>query len=169
VENTNPKRYLFIEKCVSNPELNFEGGLVATYDNQEYNKYKDFVITKAYSVSDYLFNTKQSILTFNTPAVFDCHGWKLGEFMAMGKAIISTSLTNDLPKTLQNGVHLCIADTDTEIADGIEKIRTDDEFRHKLETNIKHYFNEIASPRAVINFIIHENNEIDRNGGIMYC
>jgi hypothetical protein len=160
VENTNPKRYMFIKKCVSNPNLSFEGGLLATHNNPEYNKYQDYVLTKSYNVYDYLIKTKKSILTFNTPAVFDCHGWKLGEFMAMGKAIISTTLTNELPMALEDGVHVCFANDNIAIGDMIEKIRVDITLRKKLETNITKYYNEFASPKAVISHIIYKSVSI---------
>jgi len=162
IENTNPKRYMFIKNCISNPKITFEGGLVASIDNPEYTKYKKHIITKAYNVFEYLHKTKQSILTFNTPAVFDCHGWKLGEFIAMGKAIISSSLTNELPSALDDGVHLCIANSDSEIYDAIEKIRSDNSFREKLEANAKKYYNEFSSPSAVIKLILNTKSVTEK-------
>ena len=40
-------------------------------------------------MNEWISKTKQSAIVFNTPAFWSCHGWKLGEYLAMGKCIIS--------------------------------------------------------------------------------
>ncbi|KAA6322551.1 hypothetical protein EZS27_027919 [termite gut metagenome] len=100
VTNTNKLRYIFISKARTLKNIIFEGGFKASMNNPEYEKYKDVIFTKRYSVADYVKKTKQSCCVFNTPSVHYCHGWKLVEFLAMGKAIISNAFFNDLPQNL---------------------------------------------------------------------
>ena len=53
-------------------------------------RYKDFLYKKRLSMQEYINETKRSFVVFNTPSVAGCHGWKLPEYLCMGKAIIST-------------------------------------------------------------------------------
>ena len=45
-------------------------------------------------------------MAFNNPAVHGCLGWKLGELLAMGKAIVSLPIERTLPSPLERGVHM---------------------------------------------------------------
>ena len=44
--------------------------------------------------------TARSAVVFNCPAVHGCLGWKLGEYLTLRKAIISTDLGRRLPAPL---------------------------------------------------------------------
>jgi glycosyltransferase involved in cell wall biosynthesis len=103
-------------------------------DNQ---LYTGILINFKYSYSEYLEKTKKSLFVFNTPAVFECHGWKLGEYMAMGKAIISTPLSNDLPESLKHGENIHFVNSEEEIKDAIQLLLKDEDYRNKLEKGIK--------------------------------
>ena len=59
---------------------------------------------------EYLERTKQSVAVLNTPALHGCLGWKLGEFLALGKAIISLPLTRRMPSPLRHGIHVHYVD-----------------------------------------------------------
>lgn len=93
--STNTYRKNFIEACINSKNIKFEGGFAPRNDNNhlEFEKY----IHKKYRLKDYINKIKRSRLVFNTPAVFSCHGWKLAEFCALGKAIISTPLSRKMP------------------------------------------------------------------------
>ena len=63
-------------------------------------------LTKGVCMTEWMHKTKMSEVVFNTPAFWECHGWKLGEYLALGKAIISTPLSNDLPYPLEHGKNI---------------------------------------------------------------
>ena len=46
----------------------------------------------------------------NTPGVSGCLGWKLGEYLALGKAIISTPIQRQLLADLEHGTHIHVVD-----------------------------------------------------------
>jgi len=151
---TNLFRSNYIRACKANPEITFEGGFAPRKDGD--NPGFDGIITeKRYPFTEYLQKTKQSMMVFNTPAVFSCHGWKLGEFMAMGKAILSTAHHNVLPAPLTDGIHLLYVDGH-ERADFDEKIAAflaSDADRKMMETNVKAYFDRHLSPEKVIEIL----------------
>jgi hypothetical protein len=103
---------------------------------------------------DYLVKTKRSAVSFNTPAVWDCHGWKLGEYLALGKAIISTPLSNKMPIPMVHGVNIHFANSDEDISNAVVKIFQDDSYRRELELGSRDYFERYISPRAVIERLI---------------
>jgi hypothetical protein len=159
VTSTNKLRYIFISKARTLKNIIFEGGFKASMNNPEYEKYKDVIFTKRYSVADYVKKTKQSCCVFNTPSVHYCHGWKLGEFLAMGKAIISSTFFNDLPQNLQHGDNIHIVKNEQEIGDALSLICNDAIYRSNLECKAKEYYNLYSSPQAVINTILLRINK----------
>ena len=95
---TNQRRAAFVEACQSLNELRLEGGF-APRRSGRVQGYDHLLAPRRYSLDEYLENTKRSVVVFNTPAVSSCHGWKLAEFLALGKAIISTPLEAGPPRT----------------------------------------------------------------------
>lgn len=127
-EGVNLRRAYFIRACRTlEPEVTFEGGLA---------------------------KTKDSTLVFNTPAYWDCHGWKLGEYMALGKAILSTPLSNDLPAPLIHGQHIHITGaTQDEMSDAIRYMISHPDYRHTLENNIHDYWQHYGTPEASLKLL----------------
>ncbi len=153
IRSTNVLRAAFIEEC-KNTGLNFEGGLYAKQSNREYNKYKHLAYSKFISFPLYVSKTKRSSVVFNTPTVFNCHGWKLGEYFAMGKAIISTPLINKMPVDLEHGQNIHFIEDVSEMKDAISKILTDRNYRTTLEKGALEYFNKYLKPEMVMKRIL---------------
>lgn len=153
IDFTNPLRYRYMKAAKRNIKK-FEGGFVATDSNKEYYKYSDMITSTFLNPAAYLEKVKKSIFVFNTPAVHNCHGWKLGEFLAMGKAIISTPLSNMLPSPLVSGKNIVIVRSEDEVDITIKMLK-DVEFREKLKRNSKKYYNTYASPQVVVQMIIN--------------
>lgn len=117
-------------------------------------EFKDILIDKRIGMKAYLNGTKLSSIVFNTPSVCQCHGWKLAEYLAMGKAIISTPLSNVMPGDFKNGEHyICCNDVDS-MEQMIRALHDDETMRNELKCNAKKYFEEYLSPHAVINRIL---------------
>lgn len=101
---TNASRARFMAACIETKGIEFEGGFAPRSDNE--NLGFDKLIGRRVSPQHYLRKIKRSFVTFNTPAVQNCFGWKLAEFMALGKAIISTEIPNLLPVPLLHRKHV---------------------------------------------------------------
>ena len=150
LETTNVWRKKFVEECLSNEKIEFEGGFIASPTNPNYEKYKNLVSIKRYDTKEYLSKTKISGLVFNTPSVWGCHGWKLGEYLAMGKAIISTPFNNEIPFGLVHGEAIHYIENESEITPTINRIFSDDKYRNKLEQNAYEYYLNHGTPEKVI-------------------
>jgi len=149
IKGTNLLRKRFIETCIS-MNINFEGGFFSSLTHPQYEEFKDLIFTKRYNIKEYIEKTKRSSFVFNTPAVHDCHGWKLGEYLAMGKAIISSPLSNNLPEALVHGENIHIISNPNDMKEAISLLVSDDSYRKKLENGAKSYYLRNASPKAVI-------------------
>lgn len=156
VENdkaVNRRRAHFIRACKMIQNITFEGGLYAKI-NSIRDEFVDVAVTERISISEWVKKTKKSTFVFNTPAFSNCHGWKLGEYLAMGKCIISTKLSNDLPAPLEHGKHIhYVEDNVQSIKDAIEYIQANPEYRRRLEMGASDYWNKYGNPIESLNLL----------------
>lgn len=153
LEGTNLQRKKFIEIC--RDVCKFEGGFFASEDHIQRQEFKDIISYKDDSKS-YFEKTKLSKIVFNTPSVHESHGWKFGEFLAMGKAMISTPPKNEIPGELVHGRDIHFITNDEELKSAIILLINDNEYRSLLETGAKNYYLKYANPRSVIVSILQD-------------
>lgn len=146
-EYVNKLRSLFMDACKSINTIRFEGGFYYTGNHPLNQSFKHHLIKNFIPIDEYLHKIKKSVLVFNTPAWLDCHGWKLGEYLALGKAIISTPLANDLPEPLTHGENIhFVSDDPNEIKESIIYICRNRQYREKISKGAFEYFSKYASP-----------------------
>ena len=152
-QGVNLRRAHFIRACKKILSDSFEGGLLGGEDSS-YETFEDVLVTKRETFTSWIEKTKRSALVFNTPAFWDCHGWKLGEYLAMGKCIVSTKLSNDLPYPLEHGVNIhFVDDTEESMKEAVEYILSHPEYRHKLEEGAKKYWDTYGTPEATLKLL----------------
>jgi hypothetical protein len=152
---TNRNRALFIESCKSNSDIIFEGGFAAR-SNGDNLGFDDLVYSKKIPLKTYIKKIQNSAFVFSTPAVLSCHGWKLAEFLALGKAIITTPHYNILPKDLLNDVEVIYVNDSDDIKNAIEKITKNFDFKRRLELASKNYFDKYLAPKKVITRLLEK-------------
>ncbi|GHT63953.1 hypothetical protein AGMMS50239_20800 [Bacteroidia bacterium] len=152
---TNAYRYQYMLSCIQHEGIDFHGGFVINKKNIiPQNIPQQFLFDKFFPNTIYQKNIKKSIFVFNTPAVHNCHGWKIAEFLAMGKAIISTPLSNEIPVSLEHDKDIYFVKDEKEIGQAVDILSKDKALRCKLEKNAKMYFNNHALPVKVIERIL---------------
>ncbi len=152
-EGVNLRRANFVRACKSIPNCTFEGGLLGSkYSSNE--KYADVLTSRGAVFPDWIKKTKRSALVFNTPAFWDCHGWKLGEYLALGKCIISTALSNDLPHPLEHGVNIHFVENSEEsMREVVEYVLTHPDYRQSLEKGAREYWDTYGTPKASLKLL----------------
>jgi len=161
---TNKYRGAFMRAC-QKANVDLEGGFfyvegqVVLDEAPDYPKYKetygDLIYTQRLSMDDYIQKTKESFVVFNTPSVCDCHGWKLAEYLCMGKAIISMPLTREMPgEGLVHGVNVHFVNSPEEIYDAVLQIKNDKAYRGKLEKGARSYYEKWLAPEVVVKRLI---------------
>ena len=159
IQHTNKLRYQFANMMAVNDSIRFEGGFLIHCLSAEVPDGWEWLCTKKrVKPSEYIAKTKKSFCVFNTPAVRDCHGWKLPEFLAMGKAIITTPLSNDLSVELVENQDLLIVNNEKDLQKAIESLLYDKALRQKLEQSARQYWDKIANPKSVILSILQNIN-----------
>ena len=163
VSDTNMYRGEFLKAC-KKAGINVEGGLFyvkgesVLKEMPDYPKYKeeykDFIYESRLSMDDYIRKTKESVVVFNTPSVCECHGWKLAEYLCMGKAIISTPLTREMPDPLEHSKHVHFVNSVDEIYNAVVKINSDEHYRKQLEKGARAYYEKWLAPEIVIKRLI---------------
>lgn len=148
---TNLNRKKFIEVCEKN-NCDFEGGFFSR--NKTIKNLEKYIFEKPYSCKDYISKTKKSLFVYNTPAVHNCHGWKLGEFIAMNKPIISTHLINEIPIGLEHEKNIHFVGNEIELDHAVKLLINNENYCIKLSHNLKEYYLKNMSPKAVIKNII---------------
>ena len=160
MSTTNEYRGAFMRAC-QDANVDLEGGFFYVEGQSvldeapDYPKYKeiygDLIYTQRLSMDDYIKKTKESFVVFNTPSVCDCHGWKLAEYLCMGKAIISMPLTREMPgEGLVHGENVHFVESIDEIYDAVLRIRNNKTYREKLERGARHYYEKWLAPKVVI-------------------
>ncbi|MFL9831979.1 hypothetical protein ABS764_14095 [Flavobacterium sp. ST-87] len=152
-KDTNDYRALFIECCKENRKVVFEGGFASRTDGNNLG-YDNLVTSAKIPLKVYVKKIKKSAIVFNTPAVLSCHGWKLAEFLALGKAIITTPHFNELPADLLNYEHLIYANNKETIQKAIDELITDENLKKQIQIAGREYFEEYLAPEAVIKKIL---------------
>lgn len=117
-------------------------------------EFKDMLITRRIGMREYLKKTKRSAIVFNTPSVLGCHGWKCGEYLAMGKAIISMPLNNLMPGDFQEGIHYIGVDNEEDIANAVKTLKNNEDLRLSLKRNARAYYEMYLSPESVVKRIM---------------
>ena len=152
-ETVNLRRAHFIRACKSIEGVTFEGGLLGDASSSN-EKFADVLATHEEPFGQWIEKTKRSALVFNTPAFWDCHGWKLGEYLALGKCIVSTKLSNDLPYPLEHGKNIhFVEDTEESMREAISYILAHPEYRHKLEKGAREYWEKYGTPEASLKLL----------------
>lgn len=154
-EGVNLTRANFIRACRSIPGLKFDGGLVPQdHGRSSVNKFSDCLLEDGVKFDKWLSFTKRSNVVFNTPAFWNCHGWKLGEYLAMGKCILSTALSNDLPAPLVHGENIHIVDNNQEaMRDAVAYIISHPDYRQALERNAALYWQMYGTPEVALRLL----------------
>ena len=95
------------------------------------------------------------MFVFNSPAVLGCLGWKLGEFLALGKAIMSTPLARVMPGAFDPEEHYMQTNGAADSLDAaIARLVDDRQMRDRLERRARQYYDEYLRPDRVARRIL---------------
>jgi hypothetical protein len=147
----NAPRAEFMRACKDlAPDVRFEGGFIPRR-RDDVPQFADVVADRRYTLDEYLERVKRSAVVFNNPAAHHCLGWKLAEFLRLGKAIVTLPLSRAMPAPVVHGEHVHIVDGSFEtIQDAVRTITTDSAYRHHLEEGARTYFLEHLTPARVL-------------------
>ncbi|MFI2743770.1 hypothetical protein ACG2LH_13595 [Zhouia sp. PK063] len=154
-KETNEFRANFIKACKEIRAIKFEGGF-APRSNNDIQGYENLQVKSRISFKEYLQKIKNSSVCFNTPAVLKCHGWKLAEFLCMGKVIISTPLSRIMPVSINDKeTILYTSGSKEDILNKLNSVTSNIELFCRLERNSRIFFENELSPIKVVEKIVN--------------
>lgn len=113
-------------------------------------EYKDLLIHRRVGMNEYLKKLQRSALVFNVPSVSGCHGWKLGEYLALGKVIVSMPLNNAMPEGWIDGITHIEVHEGGEMERVIRRLHEDPDLCARLKQGASRYYDQILVPQKVI-------------------
>lgn len=142
----NELRLQVWRSLASDPTWRREGGFVGASDcDLESNMRCD----RRYTHQEFLEHTRRSCVAINTNAVHGCMGWKLGEYLALGKAIVTEPIRHVLPASLDE-TRVVTAESPEAMVEACQRLRHDPALRRSLEREARRYFEDFVSPQAAI-------------------
>lgn len=123
---------------------------------------KDLSTNRIYNHANYLKALKKAGFVINTPAVHDCLGWKLGEYLALGKAIISLPLDRAMPGNFIAGKHYHEIKDIEGLENAVNEIVSNESYRLNLAENAQEYYECYLGPENSIrriNNYLFDNKE----------
>ena len=158
---TNQCRAHFMEVCKSLNGITFEGGFSPPQYPGYEERYRTHLVANRYPFPEWLEKIKASMVVFNTPAVWRSHTFKLAEYLALGKAIISAPILRELPAPLVHGQHVHYVDGSVEsIRDAVRLIVDDRNYRMHLERYAYEYYISHLQPIKVIERLLNHRNRM---------
>lgn len=151
----NPPRARFMRACKATPGIQFEGGFVRRR-RSDVPDIEDVTAERTrYPFRTWVERTQRSALVFNCPAVHGCLGWKLGEFLALGKAIVSLPIQRRMPAQLEHGEQVHFVDDRPEaIQEGVTRLLSDASYRKRLESGARAYYDRYLAPESVVRRLV---------------
>ena len=94
----NKTRANFIRACKDIKTIDFEGGMVSSKLSQSSNRlFADCLYHKTIAMKTWFYKTCKSFVVFNTPAFWNCHGWKLAEYLGRSRPHQGSQNRRDKP------------------------------------------------------------------------
>lgn len=143
----NAERVVAYEELKRVPGLDIEGGLVPNGPHD----LPDHLVGPSWEFDQYVERLGRSVIAVNTHGVHGCLGWKLGEFLAFGKAIVTTPPRHVMPGDFLHGeqAHF-VSGAPGSWARALSEIVENPGYRRHLEAGSRRYFEQHVAPTAVI-------------------
>ena len=149
----NELRLRFVAACRRVPGVEFEGGFAPFKHGFELEMpaFSGMLTERRYPIDEFIAKLQRSAASFIVPGVHDCLTWRLGQSLALGKAIIATPLARAMPAPLEHGCNVHIVDgSEAAIQDALQKICGDAAYRRQLEREARAYYDRYLAPKAVV-------------------
>lgn len=153
----NADRASFVKSMQELRGVTFEGGFVPLgrlNRKRAAPGLEELTAGRQYRHGAYLRRLRLSAFAVNTPAVHDCLGWKLGEYFALGKAVISLPLTRVMPGHLEHGEQMHFIHDTAEATSAMRRLIDDRAYRRHLEQGARKYWESYLDPSVLVRRVI---------------
>jgi len=108
----------------------------------------------------YIDLVKASAVVISSAGLLGSNGWKLGEYVSLGKAIISEPITTRLPGKFENGVHYQSYTSVDDCMDKVTNLLNSPEEINSMSVSVAEYYASFLEPKALMNH--HLNTMLEK-------
>ncbi|MDX2162660.1 MAG: glycosyltransferase, partial [bacterium] len=149
------RRYDILKRIKAHPAAKFVGGFRDTRDARSH--FPDMVANPDYNHRQYFEEVGRSDIVLATLGLFDCLAWKVPEYMASGRTIISEPLINQLPAAVRHGEEMYFFQFDlSDFDQKFDQLVSSPELRQHIAAGARRYFEAWVRPDAVMRRILEE-------------
>jgi len=149
-DKVNSDRIEIVRSLKENLGDNFIGGLQPTEYARRVAPELVISLEKMSMRRNYLSMVERSSVVVSTVGLLGSNGWKLGEYVALGKAIVSEPIMTELPGKFEEGVHYEAYRSPEECIDKVKSLLADPERIRALSKATSDYYEEYLCPRRLM-------------------
>jgi len=159
----NKTRIECITRCRKEYGNDFTGGLFI--ENFAKKNFPELIIDNSLTnKASYLQAVKEHAICIATTGLHNSIGWKMGEYVAASRAIVSEPLKFELPGDFANEKNYYEFETADQLISKIDKLRSNNDDLLNMMRNNHHYYNNFVKPEnLVLNTLLTVINESDHN------
>lgn len=149
------RRYEILKRIKAHPISKFVGGFRDTRDARSH--FPDMVANPDYNHRQYFAEVGRSDIVLATLGLFDCLAWKVPEYMASGRTVISEPLINQLPAPVRHGEEMYFFQFDLSDFDRkFDQLVRSQELRRHIAAGARRYYETWIRPDVVMRRILEE-------------
>jgi hypothetical protein len=150
----NKTRIECINRCRKEYGSEFTGGLFI--ENFASKNYPELIMDNSLTnKASYLQAVKEHAICIATTGLHNSIGWKMGEYVAASRGIVSEPLKFELPGNFSRDQNYYEFETADKLIEQIEKLRSDETDLLRIMTNNYHYYlNYVKPENLVLNSLI---------------
>lgn len=141
--------------CIVEMRNHFGGHVLAGFSRTDYAASRFPTLLAPDSVTNkrsYLTAVRNAAVCVTTAGLHDSIGWKLGEYVALGKAIVSERLPHSLPGNFPEGMHYLPFASSDECVAAVDLLLSDTTRRRGMQAENRSYYHRYLRPdRLVLN------------------
>jgi len=126
----------------------FIGGIARSEFAKKY--YPDCITSEDTGKKNFMNLVKRCLIAVTTTGLYNSTGWKLAEYMAASRCIVSERPIYDLPVPLQEGRHYMPFSTPDECVKACEELFNDQDLAIRMRRNNHDYYSNEIHPSALL-------------------
>lgn len=148
-------RYEIMKLVIKNPKANFVGGFRPAHRSSS--DYSDMIHNVDMNHQQYIDAIGDSDIVIGTIGLFDALAWKIPEYMASGRTIMSERIVNQTPAPVRHGEEMFFFRSDlSDFETKLEQLLDDQALRRHLADGAWNYYQQWICPESMVRRLLGE-------------
>ena len=145
----NENRIMCLDACKQEFGKRFTGGLWSDYFSER--DYKSYTLPISQTnKATFIKRVKEHSICIATTGLYNSIGWKMGEYVAAARAIVTEPLNFEVPGPFEKNKNYLEFTNKEELLESIERYLTDKDLLRQTMKNNYHYYNNYLKPDILV-------------------